>query len=260
MDTRPVGDRYRDFDEGDVMTENRHDEALGLEAFEFPPDPADDFEWVPATPEVAGELDAPPEADWRTAGTTRRAFLRGVVCSGVAVSASAYMFTVQSGEARAAVRGVERLISLTVNGKTRRVDVPPNETLAQTIRYRLGLTGTKIGCNRAECGACTVLADDTPIYSCSTLTHQARGKKIMTVEGVAAPDGTLHPVQQAFIDELGPQCGFCTPGQVMAAVGLLKKNPKPTVDEARRAMSGNLCRCGAYPHYLAGVMRAAGRA
>ena len=242
------------------MTENRHDEALGLEAFEFPPDPADDFEWVPATPEVAGELAEPPEADWRTAGTTRRAFLRGVVCSGVAVSASAYMFTVQSGEARAAVRGVERLISLTVNGKTRRVDVPPNETLAQTIRYRLGLTGTKIGCNRAECGACTVLANDTPIYSCSTLTHQARGAKITTVEGVAAPDGTLHPVQQAFIDELGPQCGFCTPGQVMAAVGLLKKNPKPTVDEARRAMSGNLCRCGAYPHYLAGVMRAAGRA
>ena len=132
------------------MTENRHDEALGLEAFEFPPDPADDFEWVPATPEVAGELAEPPEADWRTAGTTRRAFLRGVVCSGVAVSASAYMFTVQSGEARAAVRGVERLISLNVNGKTRRVDVPPNETLAQTIRYRLGLTGTKIGCNRAR--------------------------------------------------------------------------------------------------------------
>ena len=137
------------------MSENRHDDAPVLEAVEFPPDPADDFEWVPATPEIAGNLAEPPEADWRTTGTSRRAFLRGVVCSGVAVSASAYMFTVRPGEARAAVRGVERLVSLNVNGKTRRVDVPPSETLAQTIRYRLGLTGTKIGCNRAECGACT---------------------------------------------------------------------------------------------------------
>ena len=192
-------------------------------------------------------------------GASRREFLRGVVCSGVAVSASTYLFAGHSNEARAAVRGVERLISLNINGKTRRVDVAPNETLAQVIRYKLGLTGTKIGCNRAECGACTVLADDTTIYSCSTLAHQVRGKKITTVEGVAAPDGTLHPVQQAFIDELGPQCGFCTPGQVIAAVGLLKKNSRPTVDEARRAMSGNLCRCGAYDHYLKGVMRASRR-
>ncbi|HIA81928.1 MAG TPA: (2Fe-2S)-binding protein [Rhodospirillales bacterium] len=197
---------------------------------------------------------------WQDGGSTRREFLRGVVCSGVAVSAAAYMFTGHSKQARAAVRGVERLVSLNINGKTRRVDVAPNDTLAHTLRYRLGLTGTKIGCNRAECGACTVLADDVPIYSCSTLTHQVRGKKIQTVEGVASPDGTLHPVQQAFIDELGPQCGFCTPGQVMSAVGLLKKNPKPTEDQARRAMSGNLCRCGAYDHYLKGVMRAAGRA
>ena len=112
---------------------------------------------------------------------------------------------------------------------------------------------------RLERIASTVLADDTTIYSCSTLAHQVRGKKITTVEGVAAPDGTLHPVQQAFIDELGPQCGFCTPGQVMAAVGLLKKNSKPSVDEARRALSGNLCRCGAYDHYLKGVMRASRR-
>ena len=231
-----------------------------FETFEFPPDPADDFSAAPATPEVAGNLAEPPLENWRRPGANRREFLRGAVCSGVAVSAAAYMFSGVAREARAAVRGVERLISLNVNGRTRRVDVAPSETLAQTIRYKLGLIGTKIGCNRAECGACTVLADDVPIYSCSTLTHQVRGKKITTVEGVAAPDGTLHPVQQAFIDELGPQCGFCTPGQVVAAVGLLKKNPKPTIDEARRAMSGNLCRCGAYDHYLKGVMRAAGRA
>ncbi len=242
------------------MTENWKDEFEEFENFEFPPDPADDFDASPATAEIAGNLPDLPLESWRDTGASRREFLRGVVCSGVAVSAAAYLFSGHSNEARAAVRGVERLVSLNINGRTRRVDVAPNETLAQVIRYKLGLTGTKIGCNRAECGACTVLADDTTIYSCSTLAHQVRGKKITTVEGVAAPDGTLHPVQQAFIDELGPQCGFCTPGQVMAAVGLLKKNAKPTVDEARRAMSGNLCRCGAYDHYLKGVMRASGRA
>ena len=241
------------------MSESWKDGVVEDEDFEFPPDIADDFEWVAATQEVAGEVPDLPITTWAQGGSTRREFLRGVVCSGVAVSAATYMFTGHAKQARAAVRGVERLVSLNINGKMRRVDVSPNDTLAHTLRYRLGLTGTKIGCNRAECGACTVLADDVPIYSCSTLTHQVRGKKIQTVEGVASPDGTLHPVQQAFIDELGPQCGFCTPGQVMSAVGLLKQNPKPTEDQARRAMSGNLCRCGAYPHYLKGVMRAAGK-
>jgi aerobic-type carbon monoxide dehydrogenase small subunit (CoxS/CutS family) len=151
------------------------------------------------------------------------------------------------------------MVRISVNGRTHTVDVAPNETLAYTIRYRLGLTGTKVGCNHAECGACTVMANGTTIYSCSTLTHRVREKEITTVEGIAAPDGTLHPVQQAFIEELAPQCGFCTPGQVVAAVCLLNKNPRPTVDEARLAMSGNLCRCGAYDHYLRGVMKAAER-
>jgi aerobic-type carbon monoxide dehydrogenase small subunit (CoxS/CutS family) len=153
---------------------------------------------------------------------------------------------------------VERLISLNVNGQTRRVDVLPNETLAMTLRYKLGLTGTKLGCDRAECGACTVLIDDVTHYSCSTLTQRVRGKQITTVEGLESPTGELHPVQQAFMDELGPQCGFCTPGQVMAAVGLLTENPNPTREEARQAMSGNVCRCGSYDHYLNGIMRAAG--
>ena len=241
------------------MAENWKDDVVEYGEFEFPPDPADDFEWEPATKEVAGNLLELPLETWRSSSATRREFIRGVVCSGVGVSAAAYLFSGNSREARASVRGVERLVSLKVNGKTRRVDVAPNETLAHTIRFKLGLTGTKIGCNRAECGACTVLADDNTIYSCSTLTHQVRGKNITTVEGVAEPDGTLHAVQQAFIDELGPQCGFCTPDQVVAAVGLLKKNPKPTEDEARRALSGNLCRCGAYDHYLKGVMRASRR-
>jgi aerobic-type carbon monoxide dehydrogenase small subunit (CoxS/CutS family) len=151
----------------------------------------------------------------------------------------------------------ERLIRLNVNGQTRRVDVLPNETLAMTLRYKLGLTGTKLGCDRAECGACTVLIDGETHYSCSTLTHRVRGREITTVEGVESPSGELHPVQQAFIDELAPQCGFCTPGQVMAAVGLLAANPNPTREEARQALAGNVCRCGAYDHYLNGVMRAA---
>ena len=187
----------------------------------------------------------------------RREFLRGVVCSGVAVSAAAYLFSGHSNEARAAVRGVERLLSLNINGKTRRVDVAPNETLAQVLRYKLGLTGTKIGCNRAECGACTVLADDTPIYSCSTLAHQVRGRKITTVEGVAAPDGTLHPVQQAFIDEFAFQCGFCTPGMIMTAMDLLQTNPNPPEEEIRHALEGNLCRCTGYVNIIESIKWAA---
>ncbi len=243
----------------DKVSHNVVDENVSL-----PPDPAEDFDWSPATKEIAGGLDDMPIVSWRGEGTTRRQFLRGVVCSGIAVSASSYIFAGGGSQAQAAgksaTRGVERLITLNINGKQRRVDVAPNETLSHTLRYKLGLTGTKIGCNKSECGACTVISDGQTVYSCSTLTHRVRGKKITTIEGIAGPNGKLHPVQQAFVDELGPQCGFCTPGMVLSAVVLLKKNPKPTADAARRALSGNLCRCGAYDHYLKGVMRASGRA
>jgi aerobic-type carbon monoxide dehydrogenase small subunit (CoxS/CutS family) len=143
-----------------------------------------------------------------------------------------------------------------VNGQVRRVDVLPQETLAMTLRYKLGLTGTKLGCDRGECGACTVMLDDITHNSCSVLTHSVRGRKVITVEGVRGPNGELHPVQQAFIDELSPQCGFCTPGQVVSAVALLKRNPNPSREQARAALAGNLCRCGAYENYLNGVMRA----
>ena len=190
---------------------------------------------------------------------SRRRFLKAVVASSVAAAASGTALR-RAGAQSASAGSVERLISLNINGRTRRVDVLPQETLAYTLRYRLGLTGTKIGCNRGECGACTLLIDGVTNYSCSTLTHSARGREITTIEGLQAADGTLHPVQQAFIDELSPQCGFCTPGQVMSAVALLNENPKPTREEARQAMSGNICRCGAYDHYLNGVMRASGQA
>jgi aerobic-type carbon monoxide dehydrogenase small subunit (CoxS/CutS family) len=195
-----------------------------------------------------------------TSRYTRREFIKRVIATGAVASAATYVYGGLSGCSRKAklAGGVERLVSLNVNGQVRRVDVLPQETLAMTLRYKLGLTGTKLGCDRAECGACTVLIDDVSHYSCSTLTHSVRARKIMTIEGLAGLNGELHPVQQAFVDELGPQCGFCTPGQVMAAVALLKQNPKPTREEARMAMSGNLCRCGAYDNYLNAVMRAAG--
>lgn len=188
---------------------------------------------------------------------SRRDFIKGVIASGVTVSGVSYFAAGCTTPLPAQTAGVERLLSLVVNGQTRRVDVLPNETLAMTLRYKLGLTGTKLGCDRAECGACTVLLDDVAHYACSQLTHRVRGRQITTIEGLEGDDGQLHPVQQAFIDELAPQCGFCTPGQVMSAVALLQRNPTPTRDEARAAMAGNLCRCGAYDHYLNGVMRAA---
>jgi aerobic-type carbon monoxide dehydrogenase small subunit (CoxS/CutS family) len=188
---------------------------------------------------------------------SRRRFIKAVIASSAAAASTS---GIHSALAQNSSRGaVERLLSLNVNGQTRRVDVAPNETLAHTLRYKLGLTGTKIGCNRGECGACTVIIEGITNYSCSTLTHSVRGRNVRTVEGLQAADGTLHPVQQAFIDELSPQCGFCTPGQVMSAVALLEENPRPTREEARQAMSGNICRCGAYDHYLNGVMRASGQ-
>ena len=188
---------------------------------------------------------------------SRRRFIKGVIASSAAAATSSawYSATAQTRSAGS----VERLLILNINGRKRPVDVLPQETLAYTLRYKLGLTGTKIGCNRGECGACTVTVDDVSHYSCSMLTHSVRGRAIVTVEGLQAANGNLHPIQQAFIDELAPQCGFCTPGQIMATVALLKENPLPTREEARQALSGNLCRCGAYDHYLNAVMRASGQ-
>mgnify|MGYP003959289275 FL=1 len=188
---------------------------------------------------------------------TRRRFIKGVIFSGAAATTGTGIYlaaNAQSGQSSA-----ERLITLNVNGRERRVDVLPTETLANTLRYKLNMTGTKIGCNRGECGACTVLVDGVPNYACSVLTQNVKGKEVVSIEGVKDSDGTLHAVQQAFIVENSPQCGFCTPGQVMSAVALLNRNPRPTRSEAIAAMSGNLCRCGAYEHYLNGVMRASGQ-
>jgi aerobic-type carbon monoxide dehydrogenase small subunit (CoxS/CutS family) len=194
-------------------------------------------------------------------GMARRTFIKGIIASGSAASSMAYLFrganVVVAQPARPGA--VERLVTLSVNGRQRRVDVMKQETLVMTLRYKLGLTGTKLGCDRAECGNCTVLIDGVPRYACSVLTHSVLKANIITIEGLASPDGKLHPVQEAFIEELGPQCGFCTPGQIMSAVGLLAVNPRPTRAETAEALSGNLCRCGAYDHYLNAVMLAAQR-
>jgi aerobic-type carbon monoxide dehydrogenase small subunit (CoxS/CutS family) len=190
-------------------------------------------------------------------GVSRRNFIKGVIAGGVATSSATYLFRASSLLGQQPPGLGERLITLNVNGQQRRVDVAKQETLAWTLRYKLGLTGTKLGCDRAECGACTVLLDDVPHYSCSVLTHTVRGRTILTIEGLAKPDGTLHPVQQGVMDEQGFQCAFCMSGFIMSAVAFLKTNPNPTRLEMAHGLSGNLCRCQDYDKILTAMMRGA---
>src|SRR5271165_7061710 len=190
---------------------------------------------------------------------SRRDFIKGVIASSAAVSSAGYLFRASSllhGQ-QLGSGGGERLLTLNINGQQRRVDVMKLETLAWTLRHKLGLTGTKLGCDRAECGSCTVLIDGVPHYSCSVLTYTVRDKKVLTIEGLASPDGTLHPVQQGVIDEQGFQCAFCMPGFIMAGVAFLKTNPNPTRTELAQGLSGNLCRCQDYDKILTAMMRGA---
>jgi len=187
---------------------------------------------------------------------SRRRFIKGVIAGGAAVSSANYLFRTSALLGQIPGAG-ERLITIHINGQQRRVDVMKQETLAWTLRYKLGLTGTKLGCDRAECGACTVLIDDVPHYSCSVLTHTVRAQKVVTIEGLANADGTLHPVQQGIIDEQGFQCAFCMSGFIMATVGFLKTNPSPTRSELAHGISGNLCRCQDYDKILTAMMRGA---
>src|ERR1700737_2374465 len=208
---------------------------------------------------IAMQTPQTPQTPQQSNPFSRRSFIKGVIATGAAVSTSAYLFRgSETLLGQSSMPGsVERLMTLNVNGQMRRVDVMKQETLATTLRYKLGLTGTKIGCDRSECGACTVLIDDVPHYSCSILTHTVRDKKIQTIEGLEAADGTLHPVQQGVVDEQGFQCAFCMSGFIMAAVGYLKTNPNPTRAELAHGISGNLCRCGDYNKILNAVMRGA---
>lgn len=189
---------------------------------------------------------------------SRRAFIKGVIAGGAAVASANYLFRASTLLSQPHSVGVaERLITISVNGQQRRVDAMKQETLAWTLRYKLGLTGTKLGCDRAECGSCTVLIDDVPYYSCSTLTHTVRNKKVLTIEGLASADGTLHPVQQGVIDKQGFQCAFCMSGFIMSTVGFLKVNPNPTRAELANGICGNLCRCQDYDKILTAMMRGA---
>ena len=193
-------------------------------------------------------------------GVSRRSFIKGAIAASAAVSSSNYLFRSNGGTLLAqspAAGAVERLITLNINGRSRRLEGPPMETLGFTLRYKLGLTGTKIGCDRAECGACTVLVDGVPYYSCSLLTHSVRGREVTSIEGLEAEDGTLHPMQQAVLEEQGFQCAFCMSGFIMNTVALLNENQNPTRKEAAEWLSGNLCRCADYDKILTSVERAA---
>jgi aerobic-type carbon monoxide dehydrogenase small subunit (CoxS/CutS family) len=189
---------------------------------------------------------------------SRRTFIKGVIAGGVAVSSASYLFRTAPvlGQTPATSAGA-RLITLNVNGQQRRVDVMQQEKLAWTLRYKPSPTGTKLGCDRAECSACTVLIDDVPHYACLLLTHTVRSRHVMTIEGLASTDGTLHPLQQGIIDAQGFQCAFCMSSFIMATVGFLKTHPNPTRSELAHGITGNLCRCQDYDKILTAMMRGA---
>lgn len=191
------------------------------------------------------------------AGFTRRGFLTTVGVGAMAALANSGRIG-SPDEARASEVATDKgiIVTLQVNGRQHRLLVEPRWSLLHVLREELGLTGTKVGCERGECGACTVLIDDEPRYACLTLAVEAEGRSITTLEGLM--DGEeLGPVQQAFAEEDALQCGYCTPGQIMSVEGLLRARPQPTPEEIRRAVSGNLCRCGAYPHIFKAAARAA---
>jgi xanthine dehydrogenase YagT iron-sulfur-binding subunit len=187
-------------------------------------------------------------------GVTRRGFLGSVGAGAVAAATG----VAHRAEAVPEITDPGKMlqVALAINGRVHHVLVEPRWTLLFVLRERLGISGTKAGCERGECGSCTVLIDGKPRYACMMLAAEAEGTEITTVEGLLHGE-ELGSVQKAFVEEDAFQCGYCTPGQVMAAEGLLRANPSPTFDEIRHGMSGNLCRCGAYAHITNGVTRAA---
>jgi xanthine dehydrogenase YagT iron-sulfur-binding subunit len=190
------------------------------------------------------------------AGLSRRQFLGSVGASTVAVAATGSLVLAAPSPEEALKPGEGNPVTLTVNGQTRSLLVDPRWTLLFVLREKLGLTGTKIGCERGECGACTVLIEGVPRYACLTLAVEAEGLEVTTLEGLMRGE-ELSPVQQAFVEHDAFQCGYCTPGQIMAVEGLLRKVPDPSPTEIRAGVSGNLCRCGAYAHIFEAAQTAA---
>jgi xanthine dehydrogenase YagT iron-sulfur-binding subunit len=195
-------------------------------------------------------------------GMSRRGFLKG---AGVTAVSTALLDTGLAHVAEAQARAAEPKvlgpgavpITLNINGVDKQVKIEPRTTLAEALRIHLDLTGTKVVCDRGACSACTVWLDDVPVNSCMTLAVDVGDRKITTIEGLAPSLDQLHPVQEAFIEHDGLQCGFCTPGMVMSCAALLKRNPHPTQKDVRDAVSGNLCRCGTYPHVFKATLAAA---
>ena len=185
-------------------------------------------------------------------GFTRRSFLKTVGAGGVAAGVLTKAPVKAQGGVNAVGPGAVA-ISLNVNGQPLRLEVEPRVTLLDALRMRADLTGNKRGCDRGVCGACTMIVDGRTVYACSTLAIEVQGKKIRTVEGLASPNGQLHPVQQAFCDKDALMCGFCTPGFVMASVGLLEKHPNPTPEQIRKGLDGNICRCGTFSRVFEAV-------
>jgi xanthine dehydrogenase YagT iron-sulfur-binding subunit len=208
------------------------------------------------------ELD-PQELDPRPPGTiTRRRFLTSIGSGTVAAAAAGPLIGAATAEAAPAAATAESgemvQATLTINGRRHQLLVEPRWSLLHGLREELGLTGTKVGCERGECGSCTVLIDGVPRYACLTLALEATGKEITTLEGLM--DGEeLGEVQRAFVEQDAFQCGYCTPGQIMSVEGLLRANPDPSIDDIRQAVSGNLCRCGAYTHIFKAARLAADR-
>lgn len=218
-------------------------------------------------PEPDPPANRPPE-DEKSGAVSRRSFLRTAGLSAAAAAAQTGVASAAAAPASAAGRaagGPEALgpgpsaVSLEVNGRPVAPAVEPASTLLETLRHELGLTGTKQVCDRAACGGCTVLIDGEPVASCMMLAHDAEGRSVRTIEGLRNADGSLHPLQEAFVRHDALQCGYCTPGFVMAAAALLERTPKPSLDEIKAGLAGNICRCGTYTNIFNAVLEASGQ-
>jgi len=197
---------------------------------------------------------SPPD---NSLGFSRRSFLKGagVAATGTAVLNSGLLG--QASEAPSNVIGPDATsVALNINGAVKHVSIEPRTTLAEALRHELHLTGTKIVCDRGSCSACTVMLDGMPVNSCSTFALDAVDRKITTIEGLGNPEH-LHPIQAAFVEHDGMQCGYCTPGMVMSCAALLERNPDPAAADVQQAISGNICRCGTYPKVVEAVLATA---
>lgn len=206
------------------------------------------------------EEQRPPSRAPNPGTISRRGFLKGIGTGAITAAVAPAVLVAQADSAEAAAEGLPGItqaqITLKINGKPYKVDVESRTTLLNVLRDKLDLTGAKLICDRGECGGCTVLLDGKPIYSCMMLALDAQGHELTTIEGIASGE-RLHPVQEAFIEQDALMCGFCTPGFVLSVKALLDKNPSPTIEDVKRGVSGNICRCGTYPRVFQAALVAA---